>query len=78
MKNHFDSEFKFEELDTLLKKIHIIPTNEKLTEAAGLGPLVEIFDQSGLKEDFIECLPKRLSPRSRFQGGDETQRGMGV
>ena len=49
MQNQFDSEFKFEPSETLLKKIHIIPTNEKLTEAAGLGTLVEIFDQSGLK-----------------------------
>ena len=50
MQNHIDSDFKFEPSDSLLKKIHIIPTNERLTDAAGLGSLIEIFDQSGLKE----------------------------
>ena len=27
--------------------------------------MVEIFDQSGLKEEFIKCLPDRSSPRSQ-------------
>lgn len=65
MENHFESEFKFKSSVSLLKKIHIIATNEKLTAAAGLGTLIEIFDQSGLKDDFIACLPTRNSPRSQ-------------
>jgi len=62
MQNHFDSDFKFEPSPSLLKKIHIIPTNERLTDAAGLGTLIEIFDQSGLKKEFISCLPKEQAP----------------
>lgn len=65
MNSHYDSDFKFEPSDSLLKKIHIIPTDERLTDAAGLGTLIEIFDQSGLKEEFIGCLPARTSPRSQ-------------
>ena len=60
------SEFKFEPSASLLKKLHIIPTDEKLTAAAGLGTLIEIFDQSGLKEEFLSCLPsarKSTHPR---------------
>lgn len=60
--NAFD--FKFEPSKSLLKKINIIPTDEKLTDAAGLGTIIEIFDQSGFKEEFIRCLPERTSPRS--------------
>lgn len=65
MQNHFDSDFKFEPSPSLLKRVHLIPTNERLTDAAGLGTLIEIFDQSGLKKEFISCLPKRSSPRSQ-------------
>ena len=32
-----------------LKKIILVPTDEKLTASAGLGTIVEIFDRSGLK-----------------------------
>lgn len=58
-------EFKFEPSESILNRIKIIPTNEKLTDAAGLGTLIEIFDQSGLKEQFLRCLPERKSPRSK-------------
>lgn len=58
-------EFKFEPSASLLQKLKLIPTNEKLTAAAGLGTLIEIFDQSGLKHDFMQCLPVRKSPRSQ-------------
>ena len=58
-------EFKFEPSESILQKIKLIPTNEKLTAAAGLGTLIEIFDQSGLKEEFMACLPQRTSPRSQ-------------
>jgi hypothetical protein len=57
-------DFKFEPSKSLLKKIHIIPTNERLTEASGLGTILEIFDQSGFKCEFMRCLPERKSPRS--------------
>jgi len=56
--------FEFKPSDSILKRINIIPTDEKLTEAAGLGTFIEIFDQSGLKEEFIRALPERSSPRS--------------
>ena len=42
-------EFKFEPSESILQNLKLIPTNEKLTAAAGLGTLIEIFDQSGLK-----------------------------
>jgi hypothetical protein len=58
------SEFKFEPSESILQKLKLIPTNEKLTAAAGLGTLIEIFDQSGLRGEFIKCLPERKSPRS--------------
>jgi hypothetical protein len=58
-------EFKFELSESILQKLKLIPTNEKLTAAAGLGTLIEIFDQSGLKQEFIKCLPERKSPRSQ-------------
>jgi hypothetical protein len=51
--------------ESILKKIKLIRSDEKLTASAGLGTLVEIFDQSGLKKDFIKCLPKRVSHRSQ-------------
>ncbi len=58
-------EFKFEPSKSILQKLKLIPTNEKLTAAAGLGTLIEIFDQSGLRQEFMKCLPERKSPRSQ-------------
>ena len=58
-------EFSYKKSKSILKKIKIVPTKEKLTAAAGLGTLMEIFDQSGLKNEFIKCLPKRVSHRSQ-------------
>jgi hypothetical protein len=46
------------------RSIRLVPTKEKLTDAAGLSMLVEVFDQSSLSNDFARCLPKRTSPRS--------------
>lgn len=40
-------------------------TDEKLTQAAGLGPLIEAFDRSRFREQFKNCLPSRTSPRSQ-------------
>jgi hypothetical protein len=44
--------------------IKLIPTKEKLTDAVGLGSMVEVFDHSSLSKDFAVCLPKRTSPNS--------------
>lgn len=57
--------FEFKASESVLRKIKIEMTKQKLTAAAGLGTIVEIFDQSGLKEEFIKCLPSRSSPRSQ-------------
>lgn len=56
--------FEYTPSPSELKKIKIVPSKEKLTAAAGLGTIVEIFDQSGLRDQFIKCLPKRKSSRS--------------
>lgn len=56
--------FRYKPQKSELKKIKIVPTKEKLTAAAGLGTIMEIFDQSGLRDKFIKCLPKRVSHRS--------------
>ncbi len=39
-------------------------TTDKLTAAAGLGTVLELFDSSELKSEFIKCLPERVSNRS--------------
>lgn len=46
------------------KKIRLVSTKEKLTQATGLGTMLEVFDESLLSKDFAGCLPKRTSPRS--------------
>ena len=46
------------------RAIKLIPTKEKLTQAAGLGTMIEVFDESRLSKEFAKCLPKRSSPRS--------------
>lgn len=46
------------------RSIKLIPTKEKLTDAVGLGTMVEVFDQSSLSKEFAQCLPKRSSPNS--------------
>ena len=46
------------------RHIKLIPTKERLTDAVGLGSMVEVFDQSSLAKDFADCLPKRTSPNS--------------
>jgi hypothetical protein len=46
------------------RSIKLIPTREKLTDAAGLGSMVEVFDHSSLAKEFVKCLPKRTSPNS--------------
>lgn len=44
--------------------VKLVPTKEKLTDAVGLGSMVEVFDHSTLSKDFSRCLPPRTSPRS--------------
>ena len=48
----------------LLKKLKLSSTKDQLTMAAGLGTLIELFDQTELKNQFISCLPERTSHRS--------------
>lgn len=57
--------FSFQSQKSALRRIKIQPTKEKLTASAGLGTMVELFDQSGLRDAFIKCLPARTSPRSQ-------------
>ena len=47
-----------------LNKLKLGRTKDKLTMAAGLGTLLELFDGSPLKKHFISCLPERTSHRS--------------
>lgn len=49
--------------DTLVKLKYSV-TKDRLSMAAGLGSLLEIFDQTELKKEFIACLPERTSHRS--------------
>lgn len=48
----------------LLRRLKFLATEDHLTDAAGLGSLIELFDQSSLKQAFIACLPERTSHRS--------------
>lgn len=47
------------------RKIKLLASKEKLTNAAGLGTMVEAFDESALSSKFADCLPERLSNRSK-------------
>ena len=47
-----------------LCKLILSKTKDKLTMAAGLGTLIELFDSSLLKKEFMACLPERTSHRS--------------
>lgn len=48
----------------LLGNIKLIPTDEKLTQASGLGPMIEAFDHSYISRHFYKKLPRRSSSRS--------------
>lgn len=54
----------FSSKDWRPRKIKLVPTEERLTDATGLGTMVEIFDSSALSKPFADCLPERKSPRS--------------
>lgn len=60
-KHHKNRKNRFREV---LTKFKFEATDEKLSMAAGLGTLMELFDQSDLKKEFIKCLPERISNRS--------------
>ena len=45
--------------------LRLVPSKHRLTSAAGLGTLIEAFDESRLKDPFTECLPERMSNRSQ-------------
>lgn len=46
------------------RHLKFVPTKEKLTDATGLGTMVEAFDRSNLALPFSQALPKRSSHRS--------------
>lgn len=50
--------------DFVPKILRLESSKHKLTSAAGLGTLIEAFDQSSLKHPFMACLPERTSNRS--------------
>lgn len=45
--------------------IRLVPSKQRLTSAAGLGTIIEAFDNSPLKEPFSNALPERISNRSQ-------------
>jgi hypothetical protein len=47
--------------------LRLVPTKQRLTSAAGLGTLLEAFNESPLREPFSSCLPER-EVRGRSQG----------
>ncbi len=49
---------------SMLRKIHIATTSDRLTQATGLGPMIESFHESPLAQPFYKALPKRTSVRS--------------
>lgn len=51
-------------LDFRPEILRLVPTKQRLTSAAGLGTLLEAFDESPLRAPFTAALPERISPRS--------------
>jgi hypothetical protein len=47
-----------------LRRLKLVPCDFKLTAAAGLGTVLEVFDQTPMAKEFEKCLPSRVSPRS--------------
>ena len=47
--------------------LRMVPTKQRLTSAAGLGTLLEAFDESALRRPFEGCLPER-EVRGKGQG----------
>ena len=47
------------------RKLKLVASKKKLTNAAGLGAMIEGFDASSLSSVFSECLPERKSNRSK-------------
>jgi len=46
------------------RKLKLVASKKKLTNAAGLGLMIEHFDSSALSNEFFNCLPERKSNRS--------------
>ena len=46
------------------RKLKLVASKKKLTNASGLGVMIEGFDSSTLSEGFARCLPERKSNRS--------------
>jgi len=46
------------------RKIKLVASKRKLTNASGLGAMIEGFDSSGMGSIFEQCLPERKSNRS--------------
>ena len=44
-----------------LRKLKLVPCDFKMTAAAGLGTILEVFDQTPLAEEFKKCLPERVA-----------------
>lgn len=47
------------------RKLKLVASKKKLTNAAGLGTMIEAFDSSSLRSAFINSLPPRLSNNSK-------------
>ncbi len=46
------------------QSLKLVATQDKLTASAGLGTIVEVFDQTWFGQAFARCLPERTSHRS--------------
>ena len=46
------------------RKLKLVASKKKLTNASGLGAMIEGFDSSLLSTSFSQCLPERKSNRS--------------
>jgi len=47
------------------RKLKLVASKKKLTNASGLGAMIEGFDSSTLSNSFSKCLPERNSNRSK-------------
>jgi len=45
-------------------RIELVACDDELTDAAGLGTVVDLFDRSPMAQEFAKCLPERTSSRS--------------
>ena len=45
-------------------RIRIVPTGERMTDAAGLGSIVVSYDASRISKELVPCLPERTGNRT--------------